>query len=218
MKATPLHHLRLPSRREAFARIASVLPAGWIAACSSSPTGPSPVRLTAEGRSRSFAGFKRAVVLSFVDRASAKEMSSVLDGRSERVAAIRGACVQLADRLAEKLRAESRFQEVARSGPIDDTTLTIAGSLWRYVDADGFTRLRTRNRAGNAQIEIHVELRGGTQNTVLATLVRENAPAGISPAPHASESLEQAADRVIDQIARAIIACVPSVDTARGLP
>jgi len=162
------------------------------------------VNLTAEGRSRSFAEFKRALVLPFADHASAKEMSSVLDGRAERIAAIRAACNQLADRLAEKLRSESTFQEVTRSGPADDATLTIAGSLWRYVDADGFTRLRTRNRAGNAQVEIHVELRGGPQNTVLATIVRENTPAGVSPAPHSSESLEQAADRVIDQIVEAI--------------
>lgn len=198
------------SRRHFLARLVP-LPAVVATACTATaPASAAGLRWTTAGRARRLTGLTTVLVRDFKDRVSEKYDRSTLERHAAKRDQMRDVVSALPDRIADALRQTGAFGEVRRAGPADAATLQIDGAVFRYEDEDGSVRLQSGNVAGNAQLEVRLELRDGARGTVLATLIAENSPAGVSRVPQSAESLASARERVCGSIARTVAAAARS--------
>jgi hypothetical protein len=191
------------SRRAFLSTLAAGLPLLG-AGCASPSTTASGLHWTAPQHVETAARLTSVLIRDFEDRVTAKYDSSPIDRRVAKKQQMQRAVVEVPGLLARHLTATGRFASILREGNPDTSTLVLRGVLVRYHEEDGNTRRFTTNNAGYAQFEVHLELREGATDTLLATLIAENSPAGIGRGVHPAESLATATDRVCADIARTL--------------
>lgn len=160
---------------------------------------------TANGKGKvDLSKYNRVVVHDFADKATEKEQPAK---QEEKQAQMKRATRDFADLLAGEIKKTGAFQEVAREGSEDGSTLLIGGPITKFERGSTAARLWVGMGAGSSYLDALVEVRQGTTGSLLGTvLVNKNSWGGggaLAAGQTADGFMEEAAKKVAEELHKA---------------